>query len=225
MKFLFYSVWVSASGWFFGCCFCGCCFSPILFPYFSWRKSMVGEGVLCTWLLWRYHSWFYNPLNYYSTCSWNARWHRNLSISRRDQLRPRLPHARCCTSTGLEESPEVLTPIMSTKWKISVFMMPAASRGLTNWGKLFVLGSCLFVFTQSEGFFGFDLFATICFQGQLIVENYIFSPIKYDTQQHSCSHTGAFIHPREKSTFKYEVGSSWCPVLLPLKSTGDLPAT
>lgn len=163
MKFLFYLVWVSASGWFFGCCFCGCCFSPILFPYFSWRKSMVGEGVLCTWLLWRYHSWFYNPLNYYSTCSWNARWHRNLSISRRDQLRPRLPHARCCTSTGLEESPEVLTPIMSTKWKISVFMMPAASRGLTNWGKLFVLGSCLFVFTQSEGFFWFWSFCNNMF--------------------------------------------------------------
>lgn len=189
-------------------------------------KNMVGEGVLCKWLLWGYHSWFYNPLNYDSTCSWNARWHRNLSISRRDQLRPRLPHTWCCTSMGLEDSPEVLTPIMSTKWKISVFMMPAASRGLTNWGKLFVLGSCLFAFTQSERFFfGFDLFATRCFQGQLIVENYIFSPIKYDAQQHSYSHTGAFIHPREKSTFKYEVGSSWCPVLLPLKSMGGLPAT
>lgn len=31
--------------------------------------------------------------------------------------------------------------------------------------------------------------------------------------------------PGKKSTFKYEVGSSWCPVLLPLKSVGDLPAT
>lgn len=227
MKFIFYLVWVPASGWFFGCCFCSCCccFSPILFPYFSWRQNMVGEGVLCKWLLWRYHTWIYNPLNYDSTCPWNARWHRNPSISKRDQLRPQLPHAWCCTSTGLEESPEVLTPIMSTKWKISVFMMPATSRGLTNWGKLFVLGSCLFVFTQSELFLGFDLFATRCFHSQLIVENDIFSPIKSDTQQHRYLHTGAFIHPREKSTFKYEVGSSWCPVLLPLKSTGDLPAT
>lgn len=154
MKFLFYLVWVPASGWFFGCRFCCCCcFSPILFLYLSWRQNMVGEGVL-----WRYHTWFYNPLNYDSTSSWNARWHRNLSISKRDQLRPRLPHAWCCTSTGLEESPEALTPIMSTKWKISVFIMPATSRGLTNWGKLFVLGSCLFVFTQSELFLGFDLF-------------------------------------------------------------------
>lgn len=227
MKFLFCLVWVPASGRFFWLLFfcCCCCFSPILFSPFPGRQNMVGEGVLCKWLLWRYHAWFYNPLNYDSTCSWNARWHRNLPISKRDQLRPRLPHAWCCTSTGLEDNPGVLTPIMSTKWKISVFMMPATSRGLTNWGKLFVLGSCLFVFTQSELFLGFDLFATRCFHSQLIVESDLFSPIKYDTQQQSYLHTGEFIHPREKSTFKYEVGSSCCPVLLPLKSTGDSPAT
>lgn len=223
MKFLFYSVWVSASGWFFGCCFCGCCFSPILFPYFSWRKSMVGEGVLCTWLLWRYHSWFYNPLNYYSTCSWN--------------------------DTEISPSPEGISwghgyhthgVAQARAWKRALkswlLLCPQSGKFLFSWcqqlpGGSQIGGSCLFwgvvclFLHRVRVFFCFDLFATICFQGQLIVENNIFSPIKYDTQQHSCSHTGAFIHPREKSTFKYEVGSSWCPVLLPLKSTGDLPAT
>lgn len=63
---------------------------------------------------------------------------------------------------SLEESPRVLTPTMSTKWKIFVFMMPATSRGLTSWGRLFGLGG-LFVFTQSELFPGFDLFCNEMF--------------------------------------------------------------
>lgn len=135
-----------------------------------------------------------------------------------------LPHTQCCTSTSLEANPWVLTPTTSMKWKISVFMMPATSRGLASWGRLLILGGWLVVFTESEIFPGFDLFATGCFHSQLIVETDIFSPVKYDTQQQWFAHWG-FYSPQGKSTFKYDVGSSWCPALLPLKSTGDLPAT
>ena len=82
----------------------------------------------------------------------------------------------------------------------------AASRDLTSWGRLFVLVGCLFVFTQSELFPGFDLFATRCFYSQLIVETDIFSPIKCDTQQQSYLHTGAFIHPRKKALLHMRLG-------------------
>lgn len=126
-----------------------------------------------------------------------------------------LPHTWCCTSASLEESPRAWTPTMSTKWKICVFMMPATSRGLATWGRLFILGGCLFVFTQSELFPGFDLFATRCFHSQLIVEMDIFSPVKYDTQQQSYLHTGAFIHSREKALLNMRLGPAGVQLCFP----------
>lgn len=97
--------------------------------------------------------------------------------------------------------------------------------GLMNWGKLFVLGSCLFVFTQSELFLGFDLFATRCFHGQLIVESDMFSPIKYDTQQHSYLHAGEFIHTRGKKHFQIWIWVQLVSSSASTKINRSLPVT
>lgn len=98
-------------------------------------------------------------------------------------------------------------------WSLDSYYVHKVENFFFSWCQQFpggsrIGGSCLFwgvvcLFLHRVSFFlGFDLFATRCFHSQLIVESDIFSPIKYDTQQHSYLHTGAFIHPREKKHFQ-----------------------
>lgn len=65
--------------------------------------------------------------------------------------------AQSCARRSLEWTFWALTPTMASKWKNAVLMLRASSRGLREWGRLSALGWCLFIFTQSELFPGFDL--------------------------------------------------------------------
>lgn len=91
--------------------------------------------------------------------------------------------------------------------KVENFCLHDASnfQGAHKLGEVVWFGG-LFVFTQSQLFPGFDLFATRCFLSQMIVEPDEFSPIKHDTQQQSYLHTGVFIHPREKAFLNMKLG-------------------